>query len=269
MKLPIVDFLGVPTSKLIVGCNPFVGFSYHSPEMDEEMMDYYVGSRISQTLMQAQAIGYTTMLLLADSLLLRVVREYRENGGTMDMLAQVTEAPLPPLLKASPRMAYMQGGLTDNYIERGDKQLVIDKIKQLKDHGIKAGFASHKPEYIEMAEEEGWGAQFYMVSLHRKPEGHVSSAISGITDAAVENPFVEGTRPIALETIRKIQKPCIAYKIFRGGYLARGDEQTRRAAMEEALTGIKENDIAVVGIYQRYTDQLGENSDMASDILSK
>jgi len=267
MSLPKVNFLGEPTSRMIVGCNPFVGFSYHSLEMDEEMMDYHTANRIAKTLLHAQHVGYTTTLLLADALTLRMLREYRAMGGEMKWIAQLVEQPLPPVLKQKPFAVYVQGGLTDTYIDNGEKQRVIDWIQRLKDSGVRAGMASHKPENIRIAEDEGWGAEFYMVSLHRKPDGHVSSAISGETDSGKGVEFVEGTRPIALETIRSIDKPCIAYKVFRGGYLARQTEQMRLEALKEVYAGIKPGDITVVGMYQKYKDQLQENSDAVCNIL--
>lgn len=267
MQLPQVNFLGRSTSRLIVGSNPFTGSSYHSQHMDEEMMDFYTSSRIAQTLMHAQQTGYTTALMFGDALILRALREYRNMCGTMDWIAQIVEGPMAPVLKAAPRAIYMQGGLTDHYIQNGQKQRVRDKLKQIKDAGVYAGLASHKPENIEMAEAEGWETDFYMVSLHRKPDGHVSSAISGVTDASTKVEFVEGTRPAALQTIRQAAKPCIAYKVFRGGYLARQTDEMRKAALQEVYDGIKPGDIAVVGIYQKYKDELRENSDLVCEIL--
>ena len=267
MMLPKVDFLGKKVSRLIVGSNPFSGSSYLSPEADEEMHDYYTANRIAKTLMRAQEVGYTDSILFADSLMLRMLREYRQMGGSMGFIAQVAQFPLPPVMKGKPWAMYFQGGLIDHYIKNGQEQKVIDKIKQMKDCGIYAGIASHRTENLVMAEEKGWGADFYMASLHRKPDDHVSSAISGITDAGKENPFVEGTRPVALEFIKQCSKPCIAYKIFRGGYLARQTPEMLRGALEEVYANIKPTDIATVGIFQKYKDQLQENSDLVCDIL--
>ncbi len=268
MTLPKVDFLGKKVSRLIVGCNPFSGSSYLSPEADEEMHDYYTANRIAKTLMHAQEIGYTDSILFADSLMLRMLREYRQMGGTMDWIAQVPEFPLPPIMKGKPWAMYFQGGLLDHYIANGQEQKITDTIKKMKDCGIYAGIASHKTENLELAEEKNWGADFYMACLHRKPDNHVSSAISGITDSGKENPFIEGTRPVALKFIKQCSKPCIAYKIFRGGYLARQTPELLRASLEEVYANIKPTDIATVGIFQKYKDQLQQNSDLVCDILN-
>jgi hypothetical protein len=69
------------------------------------------------------------------------------------------------------------------------------------------------------------------------------------------------------ETIRKVKKPCIAFKILSGGHLCNNPEQLE-AAFREAYSNIKPDDMAVVGVFQKYTDQLTQNADIVKRIFN-
>lgn len=55
--------------------------------------------------------------------------------------------------------------------------------------------------------------------------------------------------------------------MFRGGYLARQTPEILKEALEEVYANIKSTDIATVGIFQKYKDQLVQNSNLVSEIL--
>ena len=50
-------------TRLIVGGNPFSGFSHWSRELDWEMRDYFTAAKIKEVLFNCQANGINTMLL--------------------------------------------------------------------------------------------------------------------------------------------------------------------------------------------------------------
>ena len=53
--LPSVDLCGLKVTRLILGANPFAGFSHQTPERDGEMRDYYTVERIMETWARAQS----------------------------------------------------------------------------------------------------------------------------------------------------------------------------------------------------------------------
>ena len=64
--LPAIRLGGADVSRLIVGGNPFSGYSHFSAEMDREMMDYFTTERIKATLFECERHGITAMLSRGD-----------------------------------------------------------------------------------------------------------------------------------------------------------------------------------------------------------
>ena len=60
--LPTVDFCGLTVTRLIIGANPFGGYSHQNPERDKEMRGYYTTERILETWARAEAAGINTMI---------------------------------------------------------------------------------------------------------------------------------------------------------------------------------------------------------------
>ena len=56
-SLPVVDFCGLKTTRLVLGANPFGGFSHQSKERNDEMVAYYTVDRIKETWARAEAAG--------------------------------------------------------------------------------------------------------------------------------------------------------------------------------------------------------------------
>ena len=90
MTLPQVDFCGLNISRLILGANPFGGFSHQNPERDNEMVSYYTTKRIIETWGRAERAGINTMITNNETLhVVRAVREYRKANGPLQWIAQV------------------------------------------------------------------------------------------------------------------------------------------------------------------------------------
>ena len=47
--LPTVNFCGVEMTKMLIGANPFGGFSHQNKERDEQMRSYHTPERIIET----------------------------------------------------------------------------------------------------------------------------------------------------------------------------------------------------------------------------
>ena len=75
-------------SRLILGGNPFSGFSHQTPERDAEMQSYYTTDRIKATLHQAEALGINTFVGRADRHISRVLKEYWDQGGGADSVVR-------------------------------------------------------------------------------------------------------------------------------------------------------------------------------------
>ena len=60
--LPVVDFCGLRVTRLVLGANPFGGFSHQNKARDQEMLAYHTPARIVETFERAEAAGINTMV---------------------------------------------------------------------------------------------------------------------------------------------------------------------------------------------------------------
>ena len=271
-----VNFFGNTISKLIVGDNPFTGHSYIEDVAGKhEMLRYYTAENIKATLREIEAQGITTMLPLADPYIVRILQEYEYEGGNLKYIWQPYMSMRQDVSMKSLKALkgtigiYHQGTTTDRLYKQGEIQQIKDNIKMWRDGlEVPVGLASHQPKVIEQCEEEDWGAEFYLASLHngdRWRNGEQSGFITGETKAHLI--FSPLDRPIMLETLSKIEKPVLAYKIFAGGQalINKTEEEVRakiKDTYEEVFSKLKPDDAAVMGVWQRDKNQVKENVEL-------
>ena len=272
-----VDFLGHQVSKLIVGDNPFNGHSYITAFISkEEMLNYHTEDKILEAMHKMEELGVNTMLPLADPYIIRILQHYRANGGKMNFIFQtyapmmvnheVAEISIRQMQSVDPIGAYISGTYTDVRYETGRVNEITDMISFFRKFDMKLGIGTHRPEFIELSERENWAVVFYMAcmyNLRNGREGEESGFITGKNKSNVRT-IVPGDRAIMLETLKNVQKPIIAFKIFAGGQmLVQKEESERRVLIKDTyntiFNSLKPNDIAVVGVYQHHHDQLSEN----------
>lgn len=264
--LPTVDFFGTEVTRLMMGSNPFNGFTY-IPEVfaREDMLDYYTADNVIKAFHSAWEAGINTCVTLADTFMMRAIRQYRNEGGRMNFIAQ-THTPVrfdinvSVCASADLTAMFQQGGTTDELFESGNFVTLRDHIKMMKDTGLPAGIATHRPEVIARSEDEDWGVDFYMACAHNlreHPRGWAGKD---------EFTFIQQDRDAMFDTIARAGKPCIAFKVLWGGKMTR-TEQDIEAALRETYLRIKPCDTAVVGVFQKYTDQIKQNADIVRRIL--
>ncbi len=269
-----VDFFGHQLTKLIIGDNPMNGHSYiEDKTTGAQMKSYYTAENIKAALKHLEEIGFNAMLPLADPYMTRVIKEYEATGGK---LKHIWQPYMPMDQKVSMRQMaevntiglYHQGTTTDFLYEKGDIQKIKDNIKMWRELGLPVGLASHYPEVIARCEEEDWGADFYLASLHNARRGRVgeqSGFLTGKTKSALI--FYREDRKPMLDVVSQINKPIIAYKIFAGGqiFIGKPEEEKREIIKEcydEVFSALKPNDLAAIGVFQRDMDEIKEDYDL-------
>ena len=271
--LPVADFCGIPITRLIIGGNPFSGNSHVNHEYDEEMRNYYTTSNIKKALWRCVECGINTVQLRADTHIMRILREFRNEGGRLNWIAQTASevasfrGNINSIVQSSDAVAiYHHGSVTDSLYKAGNIDELKDRLQVMRDTGLPVGMGTHMPELIKRCEDEAWDVDFYMASVYNLSRvERVSSAITGIANA--EEPFIESDIPIMLETIKQVQKPALVFKILGATRRCGSTEEIRRN-FKEAFSCIKENDCVIVGVFQRDKDQIGENSEIVREKLS-
>lgn len=275
--IPTVDFWGTPVSRLFLGDNPINGHSY-IPKIcsGDEMMDYFTAQQVVDSLFYAEKLGYNTCLPLANGFMLRVIRQYRNEGGRMNWIFQSyptvpIDVNVRQMRECKPLAAYHQGTTTDEMMEAGRIEELRENIKKLRELGTPVGLGTHVPETILRSEDENWGVDFYLACLHntRKRGGEPSSFITG---KKKHIKFFMEDRVEMLRVISQVQKPCIAFKIFAGGQMFYDKKPEEipiiiETALRETFENIKPTDLAVAGFFQRDKNQLRENADIAKKVL--
>lgn len=276
--LPQVDFFGTNVTRLILGDNPFNGHSY-IPEISprDDMLDYYTADNAVKAMFEAEKAGIDTMMPLANDFMIRVIRQYRNQGGKMNIIFQPYPAislniNIKMMIETKPISIYHRGTDTDLLLETDRKAELIDNIKLIRDSGVAVGLGTHVPEHMMMAEEENWDIDFYVSCLYnarRDKRGEESGFLTG-KEKHLE--FYPDDRFLMLDTIKKVTKPCIAFKIFAGGQIfydktPDGIRQAVHTAFKETYDTVKDCDIACMGVYQEHKNQIKENAEIVKNIL--
>ena len=270
--LPTVPFGPYRISRLIIGGNPFSGNSHVSREMDNEMMDYYNAANIKKVLSDCQEQGVNTMQLRADRHLTRVIREFRQDGGNMQWIAQTCPelgdfaGSVRGIMEYKPIAIYHHGTIADNLFKEGKIDELKSRLAIIRGTGALTGLATHMPELIEYSEEHGFDVDFYMACVYNLSKvTRQSSSITGIANRG--EPFDDGDREIMFKTIRNTPKTCLAFKILGATRRCASPSDVEKA-FREAFSNIKDGDAVIVGMFPKYSNQVYENTRIVRDILT-
>ena len=72
MGLGTIRIGSAEVSRVVIGGNPFSGFSHQTAEKDREMVSWYTVARIKEALRRAEALGVNTHLGRADHHIMRL-----------------------------------------------------------------------------------------------------------------------------------------------------------------------------------------------------
>ena len=269
--LPAVPLGNNCITRLIIGGNPFSGNSHISRQLDDEMMDFFTCGKIKETLFRAVECGINTAQLRGDRHILRILREFRAEGGNLHWIAQTIpealsfESNVRQMADAGAAAMYHHGTVTDSLFKQGNYDEIKRRLEIIRKTGLPVGLGTHMPEVMEYAEERHWDVDFYMACVYNISRiDRVSSAITGKANA--EEPFFEEDIPVMYKTIRSVPKPCIAFKILGAARRCQSQE-TVKAAFLEAYKNIKATDMVNVGVYPKDIDQVGLNAGYAEEAL--
>ena len=265
------NFCGHEISRLILGDNPFNGYTYIADDVSsDELLDYHTEEHMIESFAEAERCGINTMVPLADPFVLRTIRHYQQRGGQMNLIFQPympleLSQNLSMMKEARPIGVYHQGTTTDNLYEAGQVQQIRDNLKRIRETGVLVGLGTHRPDVIELAEAEGWDVDFYMACLQNARLSRENAPGAYITGETKQDLlFYPQDRAIMLDLISRVSKPCIAFKIFAGGQVFHGKPESEipnviRDVYREVFSKLKPCDVAAIGVYQGRKNQIAEN----------
>jgi len=247
VSLPTVRLGTLEVSRLILGSNPFWGYSHKSPQLDEEMKRHHTDERIIQILDEAAECGLTALASPPDERWIKLWARYLEKGGRLKIwISQCHGRPeqmfeeIDRSIKAGAKAIFIQGARVEEQFGRGNFNVLQSWIERIKEAGLPAGAAAHWPEIHPELERRKFSTDFYYQCMYN------ASKTSGYSAAEREK---------AVATIGRLEKPVIAYKILGAGRL------TASEGFEYAFNHIKRKDGVCVGIYaQKAIDQIRQNA---------
>ena len=161
------------------------------------------------------------------------------------------------------------GSLAERLHRQKKYDVLTDLLKRIRDQGVLVGLSAHDPTLIETAEEKGWDVDYYMCCLYYLTR--TARGVPGDPRARTCRWARSTCRPTRRGCSRSIQaasKPCLAYKVLAAGRRIGSPAEVRRC-FEEAFANIKPTDAVIVGMYQQFGDQVGENAAIVREIASK
>jgi hypothetical protein len=258
-----VQFGNVTVSKLILGGNPFSGFSHQNRELDREMTRYFTTARIKETMSQAEALGINTFLGRADAHIRRVLLEYWDEGGAIQWFAQTA----PEFARLSGNVAgaistgasavYIHGGQMDFFYAQNQLDMVPDIIAMIKGAGRTAGIAAHNPRVHEWADEH-LDLDFHMCSYYNptRRDEHAEH-VHGSVEV-----YAEADRAAMVDVISQLRRPAIHYKIFAAG---RTDPREAFAFVAQHL---RPQDAVCIGVFPKdMPDMLAKDAHLFTEAI--
>lgn len=251
-------------TRLVAGGNPIGGWSHATNNLTRHMLDYFTLERTIEFLEKCEREGINTWQFDHDKKVVSALRTVREKGAKLQFICLHSDkrAPLKTAIAETSAIAVVHhGGVTDTLFKAGKAREVHDFVKRVHDHGVLAGVSSHSPENIQRIFDEGWENDFFMTCLYyvTRPAEEQQKLLGKV---AVGEPFFESDPVEMTRVVRKVSKPCLAFKILAAGRLC-WDQGMVEKAFKFAFQNIKPTDAVIVGMFPRYEDEVRLNAGYA------
>lgn len=277
--IPTIPFGPHRITRLISGANPLTGVSHWSARRSQEMAEHHVAQPENAVAYLHALVrnGIDTIQARGDyHRVLHWMELFRRQQGQIQWIAQTASEMhdvfqnIRIIAQAGPIAMYHHGSQSDKYWQSGQIDKVNDYLKCMRDQGLLVGLAAHIPEVYEYAEEKGWDIDFYMVCFYNiaRKERHSELVTGKLAEKAgggdddrqptVDEEFRPEDPPRICRFIRQTRKTCLAYKILGAGRQCATQDEVRRA-FAYAFANIKPTDGVVVGMWQKYQDQIALN----------
>ena len=272
--LPTVKFGSADITRLIIGSNPFYGYSHFNRTLDALMREFYTQEKKLEVLKSAEQNGINAWQVHYNDQPLADYLRYREEGGKMHLVLladfELMKNPriLPQVVaKMKPLGVGHHGNRTDERFRTGEKWKVKEFCKMVRDTGVMVGVSAHNPAVFDIIESEDWDVDYFQTCLYRVSRT-VEETRAEFREAPVGETYMEKDPERMCKIIRATKKPCLAFKVFGAGRQT-GSPESIENALRFALSNIKPTDAIIVGHYPRFKDEVKENVALVRRILSE
>jgi hypothetical protein len=244
--MDIVNLGPLRVSRMLLGSNPFSGFSHQSVERDQEMLHHYTSARIKQTFREAERAGLTGLVGRTDYHMMRLLLEYYDEGGALTWFAQTcpevgsTEWCADRAKKFGAKACHVHGGVMDYLTAQGKGDEAKRGVEHIRKLGMLAGVAGHNVRVFEWA-EKNLDADYYMCCYYNPSRRDESPEhVHGYNEL-----YAEEDRKAMTDLIQTLSKPVIHYKVLAAG---RNDPAKAFAFCRSKM---RANDLVCVGVHTK------------------
>jgi hypothetical protein len=225
-QLPTGKIGDLTISRVILGGNLIGGWA-HSRELmyvSDLVVHYHTDQKVLDTFQLAEEHGVTCFNSHPNAG--KLVQRYRkERGGKMLWMVQAfpdERGDFGPCVRAAVEqgvnLIQIQGGVCDEYAEKGKIDLLDKGIRYIQAQGLPAGIAAHTLDVLKACEKAGVKADFYVKTLHthdyfsaKRPDQSASVIHSG------HDNFWDPDPAETIAYMAKVDKPWVAFKVLAAG----------------------------------------------------
>ncbi|UCC96893.1 MAG: hypothetical protein JSW66_13730 [Phycisphaerales bacterium] len=256
-KLPFGRIKNLKISRVFCGGNLIGGWAHSRDLMyvSSLVKAYHTDQKVFETLELAEDNGINT--ILTNPVSDRVINRYwNERGGKIQWISDCASGPdirtgIKRSVDSGAHAVYIQGGLADKAVQKGQVHLLGEALEYIKEQGIPGGLGAHLLETVKACVNGDLKPDFWVKTLH--PTTYWSANIQPEND----NIWCR-TPEETIEYMKSLETPWVAFKILAAGALH------PRASFKYVF----ENgaDFACVGMFDF---QIIENALIAQDVLAK
>jgi hypothetical protein len=262
-KVDKIKLGNIEVTRLILGSNPFSGFSHLGTAVDLAMKRYFTTESIKATMRQAENVGVNTVIARTDHHIMRVLLEYWDQGGTLQWFAQTCpevgshQTCISRAASSGAKACHIHGGVMDHLLAQGQLDEIQPALDMIREKGMLAGIAGHNHQVFEWA-EKNLDLDYYMCSYYDPiPRDNNAEHVSG-----TDEQYLEEDRRTMTQLIATLSKPVVHYKIMAAG---RNDPTEAFAYVARHL---RANDAVCVGVYPKdHPNMLAENVELLEKSL--
>jgi hypothetical protein len=255
-------------SRLVAGWNPVGGHAHSTFDMHRSMLEYFTLENTVEFLARCERNGITAWQFDYCDKSVDAIRKRREQGAKIKLIClhaeRSSDVPIKKVVADTAPIAMVHhGGVTDALFRAGKHSQVHDFVKKVHDQGLLAGVSSHCPDNIQRIADEGWENDLFMTCFYyvTRPVDEQKKLLGKST---VGEPFFESDPVDMTRVVRQVKQPCLGFKILAAGRVCTSRPSINRA-FKFAFQNIKPIDGVIVGMYPRYSDEVGEDAECARE----
>lgn len=272
--LPTVKLGQHDVTRLIIGGNPVYGYSHFNKMLSQHQTAWHTPERVVELLKHTEKVGVNTWQNSYAERTLDDLEKFRAAGGKLQWLClgkpDWDERPdrVDDAAKHKPIGIAPHGALAEKLHRQNKLTVLTDLLKRIRDQGVLVGLSAHNPVLIELAEEKGWDVDYFMCCLYylTRPREEYQKILGA--NLPLGEIYLPTDPPRMFKAIRFTKKPCLVYKVLAAGRRI-GSPKEIRQCFETALTNVKPTDALIVGMYQEFNDQVGENAAIVREICNR